>query len=207
MNVGQIKAAVFRFGFNSSDPVVDWINEAQIQFWDQYDWPWIYTNLGTACSAGSNSIAQPSDMVVPTAMQIADPGLLTGPFTYLPKDSRLTYIEDGWDSTTAALGRPTSWNYGEGSIYFDKAADLSYRVVLYYIKNPTILTSDANVPDLPVRYHYALIRGAAAIGLDAENQEERANVQLQRYQDIIDRAKARYLPQGTRFSTIRNVRD
>jgi len=204
--VSQIKTGVYRYGFDSTDPVLDWINEALTYFVDAFNWPWLYTEIGGNLNIGASFLSLPADFLTPQAIQIADPGATFGPYDYLRLDSRLGYIEDGFNDNNR--GRPCAWTHAEGKMWFDIAPDLAYNYILYYQKFAPVLLFDSDTPGIPTRYHYALVRGAAAVGLDAENQEERANTQLQRFQDIIDRAITKYtIGSGTRFGTVRNVRN
>jgi hypothetical protein len=64
VNLTAITNAVLRFGFDSTDPITDWVNEAQVEFVDSFNWPFMYgTSLG-ALNVGSSTVAVPNDMAV-----------------------------------------------------------------------------------------------------------------------------------------------
>jgi hypothetical protein len=193
------------FGFTATDPLLDWINEANAQFVEAYDWPWLKKEVSGVLSIGADVLSTiPPASVVPDAMSIivtSGSNAVSVPLDYLPaSEYRTTCIG-------STMGTPLYWTKISDTDYrITPPSDTAYGYTISYTDIAETFTSDANTPQLPSRYHYALVRGAAAIGLDSDNQEERADRQQERFQEIIDRAMAKYRSeQQGRFSKIRNA--
>lgn len=206
MNVGQIKASIYPFGFSAADPVLDWINEANAQFVEAFDWPWLKQATSGVTSIGSPvlPVAALTQAEVPDAVFI----ILLNPTRVIPLDYRSyhKYLDDL--QISADVGIPRYFTMIGTSYYLYPTPDAAYTCPVYYTAVAETFTADGNTPLIPSRYHYALVRGAAAIGLDTENQEDRATTQQERFQEIIDRAMSKYRSeQQGKFGKIRNVRD
>jgi hypothetical protein len=203
VNLTAITNGVYRFGFDASDPVVDWINEAQTEFVDSYTWPFLQTSFTNVFTVGSNFITPlPSDFGIPISLSY----FTLDNKTKFPLDYRSTTDVESNETYPLAKGRPEWWSTYAGAPFIYPLADAVYPYELDYKKEVPILVAGADVPIIPSKYHYALVRGAASIGLDTDNQEERSSVQYQRFRDIIDRAIARYQqPQAGSFDRVRVV--
>jgi hypothetical protein len=103
-------------------------------------------------------------------------------------------------------GFPQTWTRVGNNIRVSPPSDTAYSYVISYDLIPTTLSADVDVPLIPARYHYTLVRGAAAIGLETENQEDRAAAQWDKFEDRIEKLKSVFTEQKGTFSRIRNVR-
>jgi hypothetical protein len=63
---------------------------------------------------------------------------------------------------------------------------------LLYIRAVSDLAEENSIPGIPTQYHYTVVRGAAYIALQAENEEERATTAFQGWIADIERAKRFY---------------
>lgn len=202
MNLGQIKTGVQRFGFDSTDPIVDWVNEAYVEFWDAFDWPWKKTELAGVMTVGQDTVTTTLvNSEVPYNMSFSpDGGVSWVPIDYVP------YVEYIKLPIYTRTGYPCSWTRLGNEIRVDPQPDYAYPFTLYHDLNLTSLSSDTDIPLIPTRYHFTLVRGGAAIGLEAENQEDRAQVQWDKFEDRIEKLKSSFKEQKGSFGRIRNVR-
>lgn len=205
MNIGQIKTSLKKFGFDDTDPLLDWINEANAQFVEAFDWPWLKQEVTGTLDGGDVLVTIPPASTVPDSMSIIVPSGtddVSVPLTYLP------FTEYRDVCISSVRGFPKFWTKISDTDYrITPPSSVLYGYVISYTAIAETFTADANTPLIPSRYHYALVRGAAAIGLDTENQEERASTQQERFQEIIDRAMAKYITEHRgRFGRIRDVR-
>jgi hypothetical protein len=53
------------------------------------------------------------------------------------------------------------------------------------------LVNDTDVPEIPKELHYAIVQGAAAIALQAENEEERAQTAEDQFNKSVGRVWSR----------------
>jgi hypothetical protein len=203
VNVGQIKTSVKRFGFEDTDPLLDWINEANAQFVEAFDWPWLKKTLFGFLTPGTNTLP-----ILPplSAMPIS---VVIGVNNSSVPLSYKSFTEFATTTLFTDLGVPRFWTKMSDTQFFvAPIPDQDYGYTMYYTAAAETFTADTDIPLIPLRYHFALVRGAAAIGLDTENQEDRAATQQQRFQDIIDRALTYYSSeQRGSLGRIRNVRD
>lgn len=192
MLVSAIKTGVKRFGFDDSDPLLDWINEAVIQFVDAFDWPWMKTTNQYNFIADGFTFSRNIGSNIPRNVGI----VYNGVYTKLIWKPLIEFEEDGDAYCLGSL--PKYWTfYGStdsisNAINFSPIPTVNFTLIVNGQTNPPILTADGDQPIIPPNYHYPLVRGAAAIGLDSDSQEERASVQAQRFQDSIDRAINKY---------------
>lgn len=191
-----------RFGFDVNDPLIDWINEANAQFQEAFEWPWNKTLTQGVMNVGVDILPVSIATALPDAVFILIPGSDSIPLLYKPYHQFLS------ECAYSTPGQPKYYTKIGTDFSVSPIPSLAYGYNIYYTALAETFTSDANVPLIPSRYHFALVRGAAAIGLDTENQEERAATQQTRFQEIIDRAVTYYsIEQRGSFGRIRNVRD
>lgn len=173
MTVGEIKTALKRYGFDDSDPLLIWINSAYHEIENAYQ-HWSFLEV---------------DEEIETAeRQFNLVGLVTRMMKLRDVTAELTTGGTGLDLTFRDRRRlerdfPNLFVQGEpeyftiiGSsklqVYPDPPAKRKYRAS--YIKELPDLVNDGDIPLIPVRNHFTIVRGAAYVGLQAENEEERA---------------------------------
>jgi hypothetical protein len=216
VNLGNIKTGVYKFGFTSDDPVVDWANDAYREFLDAFEWPWATIPLltGSIWAANTPNVEQGA-LAYQTIRSIGmqPPGAAATddfiPLRYVGiaefEQTALNPLTPGFPEIFTVYGSTDKPPVSTVSVYPVPTSNLNYSIGLTNIPLP--LSADADVPIIPTLYHYALVRGAAAVGLESDNQEERANTQRQRFMETIDKAIMKYSPgkHGTKFSTVRNT--
>lgn len=204
MNLGTIKTAVKRFGFDDSDPLLDWINAAYGEFNDSMEnAPWLKGVASNTFAIGNPIVASPTDLLLPTALlySTASQGK-----PWYPVEFKSTLMYE-LNEQPVETGPPCHWTTAGGGLFVTPNPDIAYFYTLYYDAFAVPLAADVDIPVIPSRYHYSLVQGAASIGLDAENQEDRSQTQRTKFTDTIDRAIAKYrTTQSGRFDRVRNVR-
>lgn len=181
MNTAAMKTALKRFGFSDSDPLVLWLNEGLRQFVDAYPWPFIEAIATVNTVAGTETLTLPADYFSVIKARITTEGL---PLEYI---GRIQY-EDEIGNTTAT-GKPTMFTIvGLNTMYLSPVPNAVYPIRLYYRKTVAELVNDADVAAIPAAYHYTVVQGAAAIALQAENEEDRAVTAAQAFSGGIQSA-------------------
>lgn len=187
MNLGTMKTALQRYaGVDATDPLVDWINAAMHEFVDAYPWPFldIIGNANTAIS--DDVLPMPANFLKLSKARIVTKGatpLTRTKLKYIP----YTQSEDE-EPKAIISGEPYQFTLvGTDFMILYPIPDAVYTVRLNYEKSPVDLAGDGDVPDIPVRYHYTLVEGAAVRALQAESEEDRAATTRGIFEDSIDR--------------------
>lgn len=209
MNAGTMKTSLKRIaGVSDTDPLMDWLNAGMHDFEDAYDWPFLDIVGGVTMLAGSNNPDLPPDLaVLYTARVDTTPsgGTVTRPsLKYVP---RVKFEDESYFDPTQT-GEPTHYTLvGNSSIFLWPTPDQNYHFRVYYRKFLTDLLEDVDIPALPAKYHYSIVTGAAAVALEAENEEDRAETWRNIFEDNIQRAISRLggSRQDGSFNTVRNV--
>jgi hypothetical protein len=209
MNLGTMKTSVQRIaGVDSTDPLLDWINAAMHEFEDAYGWPFLETTGGVTMAANSNAPNLPTDLALlrtakvdttPTGGSVARRSLIFVP--------RVKFEDQSWYDPTST-GEPTHYTLvGNSTILLWPTPDQNYHMRVYYQKFLPDLAIDADVPGVPAKYHFTIVRGAAATALEAENEEDRADSWRGQFEDAIERhiSKLGGSRQGGTLNTVRDV--
>lgn len=189
MNLGTMKTALRRYaGVDTTDPLVDWINAAMVEFCEAHPWAFLET-IGNANTVVSDDVlALPADFFKINKARILAQGATTlfrSELKYVP------YIQSEEEEPKASSlvsGEPYQFTLvGTDFMILYPLPDKIYTIRLYYRKMPVDLVADADVPGIPSRYHYTLVEGAAVRALQAESEEGRAETARGIFEDSIDR--------------------
>ena len=178
MKVSDLKKALKRYGFDDNDPLLIWLNAAYHEIENAFQ-RWSFLE---ATEVGGVSLG----------------GLPDGRFTIGGNVRRLVKVRDTtnegenqsggvdlefWDrrklqrdlSNLRSRGRPEIFTIiGSSTIQVYPVPEEERTIETSYIAALSDLVNDADEPDIPEANHYTIVRGAAYIGLQAENEEERA---------------------------------
>jgi hypothetical protein len=189
VNLGEIKTALKRYGFDDTDPLTLWINAAMHEFEDAYPWPWLEREVFLALLVGEREVLVPSDFYKLISLK------------WKERDSRPVYLgidefEEAITDRTITGPLPSVFTMvGMERILVWPTASENLDIEFIYRKELPDLVDDDDIPGIPTRHHYGLVAGAASYALQAENEEERSQTAQGLWQAVIDRAIARY---GTR---------
>lgn len=186
MTVAQIKAAVKRYGFDDNDPILTWINAAYHEFEDAEDWQFLIVVADPLAGAtGESRLTLPANYL--KTMILRD----------VTNQKKLKY----WDvhkfsreiDDPTATGKPLYYTAnGAGELQFYPVLDAGVDFRLLYLRTWSDLDDDADIPLLPVRFHYALVLGAVKYALMAESEEDRSKTAADLFGSAIARAQATY---------------
>lgn len=185
MNLGTMKTALRRYaGVDATDPLVDWINAALTEFVEAYPWPFLEVSTLAGCVAGSPGLSWAGDSFnsykILTIRQTTEPTALT----YMP----ITQFEEDISDQTVT-GKPQLYTLvgNEGIFLWPVPDSSSYIYRIRYQLSVPDLAADIDEPQIPARYHYTIVEGAAVRALQAESEEERAASARSIFEDSIDR--------------------
>lgn len=206
MNVGDIKTRVRRtFGDESSVQVLDadivrWINDGQREVVMQN--PELLEAIATA-----NTVANQQDYSFPADMR----NLRS---VYYKDTGRLSYIKlkgyslqefdefiDGWDGTEFTPGTPIIYTVFSNAIKLFPIPDESITsgLKLYYYRQPTDRVNDADVIDLPVGYHAAVVEYCLKQAYELDEDWTSVGNKAQEFNAAVSGQKAQEKDQNREF--------
>lgn len=170
MDLAALKLALKRFGFDDSDPLTTWLNAAMREIENEEDWAFLEAETDIAALAGASSLTLPPDFF--KVYSLTD---TTNKFPVARRDSR--WVRRHIETLTETGKAEIFWLIGLNTLKVWRVLDSAATFHLIYVKQLSALVNDADVPGIPDRFHYTIVRVAAVIGLQAENEEERATTQ------------------------------
>lgn len=186
MIIGRQKTLLKRYGFDSGDPLIDWLNAALHEIESYDDWVFLERRTPITVGVGENTIVFPSNFF--KVQSIRDS---TG------KDKLIEYERTRFDREIfdpTSTGSP--WAYvmtGLSTVQLYPVPDASVDFqVTYSIQLDDMADDDNATSPLPSRFHFPQVVCAAYIGLMAENEEERAGAAQKQYEASLARISSRY---------------
>jgi hypothetical protein len=191
MTLEEMKTLLKRYGFDEKDPLTGWINAAMHDLEDDFDWPWLESNVETIKVAPKvNSLVLPAEAL--KVIGIRD----TVNLRKLILWDRHRFMREIQEP--AELGLPeiyTLLNTTEIQLWRVPETEITFEVVFQGrtpdLGNPTdVPTTLGNV--WPINAHYPIVMKAAAIALQAENEEERAKNALDQYDKSLEKLRKKF---------------
>jgi hypothetical protein len=191
MNFASMQTALLRYGFDVNDPVQIWLNAAMHDFEAAFDWPFLEVlPYQTTLNIGANGITLPSD--AGKVIYVKDMTNLAK-LKYYDRHKFVRVIQDPTDVgqaevyTLVGTNQLQFWRVLQSATTFE----VMYQALCPDMVNPTDVPGTAETP-FPEIVHYAILQCAAAIALQAENEEDRATTALQQYQASLMRFMGKF---------------
>lgn len=191
MILSEMETLLKRYGFDERDPLLAWLNAAMHEIEDDFDWPWLESNAETIkVAVGINSLALPA-----TALKVIGIRDVTN-LAKLEYWDRRKFMRE--ISEPAERGQPqcyTLLNTNEVQLWPVPEQEFTYEVIFQGrttdLANPTDEpTTQGNV--WPVNAHFIIVERAAAIALQAENEEERAKSAMEQFEKSLERLRRKF---------------
>jgi hypothetical protein len=187
-----LKESLKRYGFDDSDPLTVWLNAALHDIESRADWRFLQrTSAGIPVAAGNNVVATPADYKRSYKLRDTTEELSTGGVGY-----DLEYWDPRkWDrdiDNESKPGKPEVFTEWESILLLWPVPDTAREFSLYYQGFLEELDDPDDVPGLPGQFHYTIVRGAAFIALQAENEEDRAETAQGQFESDIANMIATY---------------
>lgn len=109
------------------------------------------------------------------------------PLTYLP----FREFFDGINSQITT-GQPSTFTVHANTAYFNSTADQAYTINYKYLKKPTILELDTDVPDIPEDFKELLIRGGLAGIEEYRENFDIAGIHRRKVEELAEDMNLRY---------------
>ena len=194
MNVEQMETALKRYGFDSTDPLLVWLNAAMHDIENDMDWPWLESSGPETVNtvAGKLNLTLPFNTLKVLTLRDAT------------NKVKLEYYD--YHKFVREVEDPTQTGFPE--IY--TRSGLQLYVTLYPIPSAVFameltvqfetldMTGPASEPQTgvtvwPVESHFLIVQRAAALALMAENEEERAKTAQEQYEKGLDKLRRKFV--------------
>lgn len=194
LTLEEMEVALKRYGFDDTDPLAAWLNAAMHDLEDDFDWPWLEAIPSLVTMAvGSSTITLPED-----TLKIITVKDLTN-LSKLKFFNRHRFAREITDSTEIGLPEVYTltgtniiqiWRVLSSSVEFE---------IVYQARTPNLIEPE-DVPTTsgnmwPANTSYPIVQRAAAIGLQTENEEERAKSAQEQFDKALERLRKKFAEQ------------
>jgi hypothetical protein len=189
MNFLQLKTALKRYGFDDNDPLDIWTNAARNEMWSDLDWATTeerHTFTLPANQAEYSSL--PANCFKPRTLTPSSNGVAQPSLDYIEwREFRKRY-----DSNEQGFPHKfTLWNIGNLRFFPVPTQSVDFEMIFH--AGPVQMTGDNDQPEeFHEIFHYIIVYRSAAIGLMAENEEDRAQTAMAEYASGLDRVLRAY---------------
>lgn len=191
---GKVRQRIRDTGYSPSE-TTDYINDTLNDIYNEYRLPFMETSQGYTLASGVSDIT--NGVGLPTNYVQAIDGLLTttGLEKVLPfLDIRQIdgYHPDADDTTVHPANVPESLYFYAETIRTYPKPNAAYTLTLRYYKKPTLLSADADVPDLPSEFEELLVVGAAYRILQVKDNYDQAAILQNKYDELLQKLVVRF---------------
>jgi hypothetical protein len=172
-----------RYGFDTTDPLNDWLDEGHIMFESSREWPFLQLIATVAVGLGVNSATMPSDFSKIYSLRDT---------TNSRKLQRVdVHTWERMIENQAETGKTKHYLItGLSTVQLWPVPDTAISLRTIYKKQlilPSALASDATQLDGPTRIHYPVVLAAAYNALMAENEEDRAAQAMAQFENAVEK--------------------
>jgi hypothetical protein len=192
--VTRVQQRVRDTGFSSTE-IKGYINDTQNDVFNEYRLPFMETTqdytLTPNVSDITNGSGLPSNYVQAIDLILTSTGR-EKVLPFLGIRSVDEFYPDADDATVHPANVPSGWyNYSE-TIRVAPKPNTAYTVTLRYYKKPTLLSADADVPDLPSEFEELLVVGAAYRVLQVKDNYDQAAILQNKYDELLQKLVVKY---------------
>lgn len=192
--VSKVKLRIRDTGYSSAE-IINYINDTQFDVFNEYRLPFMqgtqtYT-LTQNVSDITNGVGLPTNYTQAIDLTLTTTGrekvLIYVDFTEIDN----TY-PDPDDTTVNPANVPNLWYFFAETIKVYPVPNQAYTVSLRYYKKPTILSADADVPEIPSEFEELLVVGAAYRVLQVKDNYDQAAILQNKYDELLQKLVVRY---------------
>lgn len=189
--VTRVQKRVRDTSYPSTD-IKAFINDAQRAVFNEYDLRFMETTQNYTLAVNlqdiTNGSGLPANFVSPISVQITTASYEKD-LQYIDyKELDTLYPNQSDDDAT----QPRYWYMYGNTISVYPKPDLAYAIRLRYIKEPTTLSADADVPELPSEFEELLIYGAGFRVFEEKDMDDKAAVFEAKYDRQVQLLVIRY---------------
>jgi hypothetical protein len=179
----------------SSTEIKSYINDAQNDIFNEYRLPFMQATQPYTLTVGVSDITNGSGLPTDYVQALNLTLTTSGRETVLPYRN-VTEIDELYpdpdDTTINPKAAPIAWYYYADTIKVYPAPDAAYTLSLQYYKKPTLLSSDADIPEVPSEFEEALVVGAAYRVLQVKDNYDQAAILQNKFDEILQKLVVKY---------------
>lgn len=192
--VSKVQQRVRDTGYSSTE-ITNYINDTQNDVFNEYRLPFMQTTqtytLTVNVSDITNGSGLPTNFVQAVDLTLTSSGrekvLGYRDFTWIDSN-----YPDPDDTTANPANVPNYWYFYAETIKTFPVPNSAYTATLRYYKKPTLLSADADVPEIPSEFAEILVTGAAYRVLQVKDNYDQAGVLENKYQELLDKLVVKY---------------
>lgn len=192
--VTKVQNRIKDTGF-SSTVIKDFINDTQRDIFNEYSLPFMEATQSYTLASGTADITNGSGLPS-NFTQAIDVSITTS-----GRESLLMYKDyqeidqlypDPTDTAAYSTNLPMYWyKYGE-TIKVFPVPNQAYTANLLYLKAPTALSNDSDVPEVPPEFEEILVLGATYRVFQVKDNYDKAGVIENKYNELLQKLAVRY---------------
>lgn len=192
--VTKVQQRVRDTGYSTTE-IKNYINDTQNDVFNEVTLPFMQASTTYTLTAGDSDITNGSGLPA-NYVQALDLIL-----TSAGREKVLTFVDvaaldefhpDADDETRHSQNVPDQWYYYAETIRVYPEPNDAYTLTLRYYKKPTLLSADADVPDLPSEFEELLVVGAAYRVLQVKDKYDKAAVLQNKYDEILQKLTVKF---------------
>lgn len=178
-------------GFSTST-IRSFLNDVQRDIFNDYRLPFMETSVSYTLTAGDSDITSGAGLPANFDQVVALAVTTDGAEQLITYKSIPQILQEYPDPSSVTSSAPRYWYRYGNEIKVFPSPDLAYTVTLYYIKKPTELSNDADVPEVPSNFEELLVLGATYRVHEVKDNYDKAAITERRYIEALDQMVNRY---------------
>lgn len=192
--VTKVQQRIRDTGYSSTE-IKNYLNDAQNDVFNEYRLPFMQATQGYTLVAGTSDITDGSGL--PTNyVQALDITLTSSGYEKVLNFIEVSELDETYpdpdDTTRHPANVPTNWYYYANTIKVYPVPSGAYTITLRYYKKPTLLSSDADIPDVPSEFEELLVMGAAYRVMQVKDNYDQAGILQNKYDEILQKIVVKY---------------
>lgn len=181
-------------GYSTSE-ITNYINDTQRDVFNEYRLPQMEATQTYTLTAGVSDITNgsglPTNFVQAVDLYLTSSGV-ESLLEYRDYQDIDQIYPDPDDTTVNPSAIPRFWYKFGSTIHVAPAPVSAYTLTMRYIKEPTELSADADVPEIPSEFQEILVAGATFRILQIKDNYDQASIWQNKYDELLDKLVARY---------------
>lgn len=192
--VTKVQQRIRDTGYSSTE-IKNYINDTQNDVFNEYTLPFMEATQNYTLTANVSDITDgsglPSNFVQGIELSLTTSGR-EKVVPYIDYKTLDEMYPDPDDTTAHPANVPLYWYYfGETIRVFPKPNE-AFTVTLKYYKKPTLLSADADIPEIPSEFEELLVVGPAYRILQIKDNYDQAGILQNKYDEILQKLVVRY---------------
>jgi hypothetical protein len=192
--VTKVQNRIRDTGYSSTE-IKNYINDAQNDVFNEYTLPFVETTQTYSLTADDPDVSSgtglPTNYVQAIDLTLTTSGYeKTLPFISFGELDQM--YPDPQDLTAHPANVPSMWYYYDDNIYVFPSPLTGHSVSLRYYKKPTVLSADADVPEIPSQFEELLVEGATYRVLQVKDNYDQAGIHQNKFDEILQKLVVRY---------------